>query len=269
MAIVLEPPPVAPAAAASRDALSRALGALPLASPRARAFRFPLHGRRGQEILAWRVEGAAGGGEPLRVGVFAGLHGDEPAGVLASAELVLGCAAEPARALGYELWFVPLCNPGGFAAGTRESPSGADLNREFWRGSPEPEVRVLEDLLLRLRFHGIISLHSDDTCDGVYGFASGATLTRDILEPALRAASGWIPRDARPVIDDFAAEGSIITDTYPGVLSAPPGASPRPFEIVFETPQVAALDLQVRATVAAVGRMLDEYRAFLGQAINL
>ncbi len=221
------------------------------------------------EISTYRVNGPRGGGDPVRVGVFAGIHGDEPAGVMAAVDLVQRLVADSDLALGYEIWVTPLCNPTGYDLGTRSSAKGVDLNREFWKGSAEPEVQYLEGLLRRLQFDGIISLHSDDTCDGLYGFASGATLSRDILDPALGEASERIPRDTRPLIDSFPAEGSIITDTYPGVLSAPPEASPRPFEIVFETPHAAPLGLQVQATSIAVSRILREYRSYIGQAINL
>ena len=90
----------------------------------------------------------------------------------------------------YRIHLYPLCNPTGFEDGTRHSRSGRDLNREFWRGSLEPEVAILERELLAHRFHAIISLHSDDTSDGLYGFVRGHTLTEHLLKPALAAARG-------------------------------------------------------------------------------
>ena len=80
-------------------------------------------------------------------------------------------------------------------------------------------------------FHGIISLHTDDSSQGFYGFASGATLTRNLIEPALQAAEQFLPRNGDEPIDGFRARNGIIRDTYPGVLSAPPKVRPRPFEI--------------------------------------
>ena len=267
---LLEPTaPVSGGGVHHREAL-RPLDLLPHVAHGLRFHRFSFEsGGRAHEIATYRLNGPRGGGDPVRLGIFAGIHGDEPAGVMAAVNLVQRLVADPDLALGYEIWVTPLCNPTGYDLGTRSSARGVDLNREFWKGSAEPEVQYLEGLLRRLRFDGIISLHSDDTCDGLYGFASGATLSRDILDPALGEASERIPRDTRPVIDSFPAEGSIITDTYPGVLSAPPEASPRPFEIVFETPHAAPLGLQVQATSIAVSRILREYRSYIGQAINL
>jgi predicted deacylase len=205
----------------------------------------------------------------LKFGLFAGLHGDEPAGTLACRELVKRLERSPSDLLGYELHLFPECNPTGCRAGTRESQCGLDLNREFWRGSSQPEVVFLEGELRRERYDGIIALHSDDTSDGIYGFVSGALLSHNVLEPALAAAASIVPRNTATVIDGFRAEAGIIKEGYPGVLSAPPEQRPRPIEIVFETPSKAPLPLQVEATITAVTTMLKEYRMMMAYAQNL
>ena len=96
------------------------------------------------------------------------------------------------------------------------------MNREFWKNSPEPEVRLLQAELVSRSFQGIISLHTDDTSVGFYGFAHGATLTKHLIEPALAAAERFLPRNELSVIDGFAARNGIIRDTFYGILSAPP-----------------------------------------------
>ena len=50
--------------------------------------------------------------DALKVGVFAGLHGDEPAGMLACRQLVDWVREKPEDVLGYSLVFYPECNPG-------------------------------------------------------------------------------------------------------------------------------------------------------------
>jgi protein MpaA len=210
-----------------------------------------------------------GGGDLLKVGIFAGLHGDEPAGMLAARELAAWAQTRPAALSGYELHVYPVCNPSGFAARTRHAPSGSDLNREFWRGSAEPEVQWLERELRREKYQVIIALHEDDTSDGLYGFVSGALLSAHLLEPALAAASKVLPRNESAVIDGFRAECGIIREGYPGVLSAPPEQRPHALEIVFETPGLAPVPLQVEAAVLAVKTILTEYRELLAVGQNL
>ena len=213
--------------------------------------------------------GPRGGDTPIRVGIFAGIHGDEPEGVHAIVQFIQLLEAHPELATGYYLSFYPVCNPTGFEDGTRHSRSGKDLNREFWKNSTEPEVRLLQAELQSRSFQGLISLHTDDTSDGFYGFVSGATLTKSLIKPALAAAEKLLPRDERPVIDGFAAREGIITAGYEGILSAPPKVRPRPFEIILETPVTPPEYLKQAAFVAALQTILLEYNKFIAYAPNL
>ncbi len=202
----------------------------------------------------------------IKLGVFAGIHGDEPASVLGLIELVRALEQEPVAGRDYQLWLYPLCNPGGYIDGTRASRSGKDLNREFWQNSPEPEVRLLEREMQRERFDGLISLHTDDTTDGVYGFIGGATLTEHLLKPALAAAERALPTNSAPEIDGFHAVNGVIRSRYPGILCAPAEQRPAPFEIILETPQHARKSSQGQAFVLALRAILTEYRQLLSFA---
>ena len=208
-------------------------------------------------------------GHGIKIGIFAGLHGDEEAGTLAVHELIAWAKQSPEALRDFELHFFPECNPTGCRAGTRHSHCGLDLNREFWVGSQEPEILFLEAQLHTERYEGIIQLHSDDTSDGCYGFVRGSLLSESLLEPALKAAEAVLPRNLAPVIDGFPASRGIIKEGYPGVLCAPPDQRPHPLEIVFETPALAPMDRQVQATVVAVQTILAEYRQLLAFAANL
>lgn len=209
------------------------------------------------------------GMEPLRIGLFAGLHGDEPEGVLAALELLERCAQNPALAEGYCLYVYPLGNPTGLAAGTRESASGKDLNREFWRGSGEPEVQLLESELRTHRLQGLIALHTDDTSPGFYGYASGATLSEHLLPPALAAAERWVPLNRASVIDGFPACEGIIREVFAGVLHGPPEQSPQPFDVILECPRAGLPGAKIEALQNATLALLAEYRQFIAYAANL
>lgn len=213
--------------------------------------------------------GPKGGGEPIRIGIFAGIHGDEPEGVHALIRFLSLLERKPELATGYCLFIYPVCNPTGFEDRTRLSRSGKDLNREFWRNSTEPEVRILEAELLDHSFHGIIALHTDDTSDGFYGFAHGATLTKNLIEPALAAAEEFLPRNSDAIIDGLNARNGIIFQGYEGVLSAPPEARPRPFEIILETPSAPPIYLKEAALVAALQTILSRYSEFIAFASNI
>ena len=230
--------------------------------------RFEVNGEA-YELPRYLFVGPRGGDTPIRLGIFAGIHGDEPEGVHALVQFVKLLEAKPELATGYYLSIYPVCNPTGFEDGTRFSRSGKDLNREFWKGSTEPEVRLLQAELQSRSFQGIIALHTDNTSDGFYGFVRGATLAKHLIEPALWAAEQFLPRDERPVIDGFNARNGIIRDCYEGVLSAPPRVRPRPFEIILETPVAPPEYLKQCAFVAALQSILLEYNKFIAYAPNL
>lgn len=213
--------------------------------------------------------GPKGGGDVIRIGIFGTIHGDEPEGALALTRFATALGSEPEIAKGYALYVYPVCNPTGFEDNTRHSSSGKDLNREFWQESPEPEIRFLESEICMHAFDGIITLHSDDTSDGLYAFVSGAVLTQNLTEPALRAAERFLPRNKRCVIDGFHARRGIVTDCYNGTLRSLPSLPRPPFEITLETPQRSPLHLQVEAFNAALKTILVEYRYLVAMAQNI
>jgi hypothetical protein len=143
------------------------------------------------------------------------------------------------------------------------------LNREFWKDSREPEVQCLETEVWTHAFHGIINLHSDDTSHGVYGFVNGEVLSEHLLEPALKAAEAYLPRNHERQIDGFPADQGIIYQCYNNVLQAPAGLTQAPFEITLETPHHAAAELQLAAFGAALRTILAEYRSVVSIAQSI
>ncbi|HEY0257673.1 MAG TPA: M14 family metallocarboxypeptidase [Candidatus Methylacidiphilales bacterium] len=217
-------------------------------------------GKDDYSLAQYLFVGPRGGGDYLRVGIFAGIHGDEAAGVFAAIRFLQVLADNPKLARGYEVYVYPLCNPSGFEDGTRHSRSGRDLNREFWVGSHEPEVELLERQIRTLRFDGLISLHADNDSCGLYAFALGAAVTQYVVEPALKAAEKVLLRNCDATIDNFTARNGLIRIGYPGMLCAAPEARPRPFEIVFETPHTADMEKQIEANLVFLRHALDQYQ---------
>ena len=211
------------------------------------------------DLREYAFTGPRGGGDYFRVGIFAGVHGDEVAGVRASVRFLQQLAASPEIARGYELYVYPLCNPTGFEDRTRHARNGRDLNREFWLGSREPEVQLLERQIRARRFDGLISLHADDESPGLYAFALGAQMTQHVVEPALAAAEKVLPRNRSVTIDNFVARNGLIHKGYPGMLCAEPEARPQPFEIVFETPHQADVEAQIEANLVFLRHALEQY----------
>lgn len=275
----INPNPVSPSAASDyrplqRSAIERVVSPLDqLAENSERLFARSLgnvqHGNRTYPLPRYVFLGPDGGGNTIRIGIFAAIHGDEQEGAFALTRFASLLESEPQLAQGYAIYLYPVCNPTGFEDRTRHSRSGKDLNREFWKDSSEPEVRLLESEICMQAFDGIITLHGDDTSDGLYGFVGGSVLSESLLEPALIAAEKFLPRNHNHVIDGFHAKSGIINDGYRGMLKHVPNMPRPPFEITFETPQKAPVHLQVEAFVAALQTMLVEYRHLISIAQNI
>jgi hypothetical protein len=228
---------------------------------------FDCEGKR-YTIPRFTVLGPAGPAHK-RIGVFALVHGDEAAGALALLRFLETLAEDTALATGYDVVLYPVCNPTGYEDDTRHNRNGFDLNREFWHDSVQPEVKILEEELRTRAFDGVIALHADDTCTGLYGYTHGRVLNESLLLSALRASSRVLPFDRRTTIDGFAAKGGLICECFPGILAPPPEQEPRPFEIIFETPAHALAEQQAEAAHLALLSILENYREFMPYAQDL
>jgi protein MpaA len=140
------------------------------------------------------VIGHSAGGRPIDVVHIAGpgprvlvvgcIHGNEPAGIA----VVRALEHVHARA---DLWLVPVLNPDGLAAGTRQNAHGVDLNRNFgsgWQhfGRPgstyysgphafsEPETRAARALILRIHPQVTIWFHQHMDVVWAYGRSTAA-----------------------------------------------------------------------------------------------
>jgi protein MpaA len=114
-----------------------------------------------------------------RILVVGCIHGNEPAGIA----IVRALERTHPRA---DLWLVPVLNPDGLEAGTRQNARGVDLNRNFpslWQhfGHPgstyysgpkpfsEPETRAARDLILRIKPRYTIWYHQHMDVVWAYG----------------------------------------------------------------------------------------------------
>jgi murein peptide amidase A len=213
--------------------------------------------------------GQKGGGDVIRIGILATLHGDEPEGALALTRFVSVLESNPEIAKGYALFLYPVCNPTAFEDNTRLSRTGKDLNQEFWSNSAEPEVRYLESEIWMHAFDGLITLRSDPGSAGIYGFVNGSVLSESLIEPALREAERFLPRNRRPIIDGFPARRGVISDNSSGTVKTPQGLRRPPFDITLETPRKASLHRQVEALTVALETILLEYRYLIAIAQNI
>jgi protein MpaA len=141
-----------------------------------------------------------------RVYLSTGIHGDEPAGPLAIAQLMeSGSFADHA-----EVWVCPCLNPIGFSRNSRSNATGVDLDRDYRKLETE-EVRTHVSWLKRKpNFDVTICLHEDHTTKGFYLWESNPD---DAPSPARRMVSrvaGVCPIERSDVIHNLPADNGIV-----------------------------------------------------------
>jgi protein MpaA len=108
--------------------------------------------------------------------IMATIHGNEPAGTPLVQELAEHLRANPELLEGRRVVLMPLANPDGLAAGSRENIRGVDLNRNFeadnrvnngtngLRALSEPEARAVKAVIDRYKPDRIVSIHQPLNC---------------------------------------------------------------------------------------------------------
>lgn len=114
--------------------------------------------------------------------ILAGVHGDEPSGVMVARALIAALSTIPAERLrGIRVCIMPAVNPDGLEAGTRVNANLVDINRNFptldfgtgpdagqyYGGEApgsEPETRAVIQAVEMLRPELIISVHAPLGC---------------------------------------------------------------------------------------------------------
>lgn len=138
--------------------------------------------------------------------VSTGIHGDEPSGPRAILELL----QEGYSFKGVELFLFPILNPRGMSEGSRETPEGVDLNRDYLNPqSPETSghLEVIEKLP---RVDAALCLHEDWESLGVYLFALNLTGNLGCHRSILNGMAEHLPVDESEEIDGFEADLGII-----------------------------------------------------------
>ena len=183
------------------------------------------------------------------VTVSAGVHGDEPAGVVALLTLVEE-GALPAR-FAYRFW--PCTNPSGYRAGTRANTEGVDVNRTFARGGTSPESRAIIMANRDRKYVLALDLHEDCDASGFYCYAyNDGGMAKRVVASIIEAG---FKVDAEAVLtpDPEAERVAIGGMSYSLLLLR--NASAR--VLTFETPSRVQLERRVEMHRRAVLSALD------------
>ncbi len=191
------------------------------------------HSVQGREIFALRITAAPEKEEDEPELLFCGsIHGDEFASgevtYLYALHLLDSYGSDPAVTQWVdtsEIWCVPLVNPDGHEAGTRNNANGVDLNRDYghqwdgWGNSPgphsQPESVAMRELFRANAFSLVATLHcSGNVLFYPWGFSPWsapdlATITRVGLRYSQAANYGLVNSWT-----DYETHGEVLDDIY-------------------------------------------------------
>ncbi len=139
----------------------------------------------------------------INILIIGGIHGDEPAGVLAAVELASMDYIDTQC-----VKILPCANPVGYVNDTRENGDKEDINRQFDDGHTQEEEKILKDLVAQADI--LITLHEDDTHDGCYVYAP--TVHQDVGHKALAEMSKTLPIENSKSIFGDPTDRGLITN---------------------------------------------------------
>lgn len=196
-----------------------------------------------------------------RIYISTGIHGDEPAGPLATLRLL----RENQWPAGADITLLPCLNPTGFQQNTRENGSGIDLNRDYLH-LQSAEIRAqVAWLEQQVGFDLCLCLHEDREAHGFYLYELNLDSRPSLAEPMVTAVSQVCPIDPSETIEGRPAEQGIIR----------PSADPRTraqwpeafwllthktrLSYTLEAPSDFPLNTRVDALVAGVNTALQKF----------
>jgi len=213
--------------------------------------------------------GPTGGGDTIRLGIFAGLHGNDQAGAEALVAFLKELEAVPQVARNYHIHAYPICNPVDFAARTQGNAAGEDLAQQFWSRSSRPEVYYLERELGVLRFHGVISLLPANQSEGFLVETKSAVLDRALAQPAMQATQRFLPGNMANKEPLTGLPRALPNAEMRDFLTATEELNPPPFELHIGIPKQSPQPSQIHGIIGALKSILDSYRNLLSIGQNL
>jgi len=219
----------------------------------------------------WFQRLALGGRGAPRIYFSAGIHGDEISGPLALLEML----RQPDFFAQFDTTIFPILNPDGLAKNLRGNAAGIDLNRDY-RNPKSTEIASHIGALQTLgHFDAAMMLHEDFEGIGAYLYELNDELRPALGGEIIAAMGRHVPIDLRPVIEEAAAHGGLISRR--DLLAKHGRFEDRPDwpEAIYlsvhhtrvsyttETPKPFPLDQRIAAQIAAVNTLMGALKAKL------
>jgi hypothetical protein len=218
------------------------------------------------EIPKFLLLGQRGGGQPIRLGLFAGFEARNFETVRLLASLLLQLKSSAALSRDFALIGYPVVNLRGF---TSEGAPLAEFEQRFARDSVAADVQFFKTELNKWRFDGLLSFRTDPTTRGFYAAVRSEISAAEVVEPALAAAALSLPLATQSVKVRPGDRYARTADYAQGRLSPPSDVRPYPFEIEFVAPRGPITEAHADGVFVALTEILRLYRAFIAHGQHL
>lgn len=221
---------------------------------------------REHDINKFLLLGQRGGGQPIRLGLFAGFETGNLDTVRSLVQLLVQLRRSPSLTRDYALLAYPVVNLNGFT----DTPAPlAAFERRFARESADQDVQFFLGELRRWVFNGIISLRVDANSRGFYATVRSELLAREVIEPALAAAAGALPLATQAVRVRPEDRYARAADHSHGRFIPPADVRPRPFEVELVLPRNASSEDYGNGLFVVITEILRQYRSLVAHAQDL
>jgi murein peptide amidase A len=231
-----------------------------LSQARARLYSSPISAPpeyRLPEIPRYIFVGDQPGESEIRLGIFAGLRGEDNAGAKAIVEFMDDLVAIPSLGSAFRIYAYPTANPLSYTTGTPRKPTDHTVANETGRKAKFPEAYLIEREIFVVQFHGLVIIHTTDEPEGLQAAVYGANLHKVLVSPILSSLRSLFPTTELPALD------STVSLTADAVLKQ------RPFELALRIPRSGWDGLYSLGLRIALHTAIEQYRSYLAQANNI
>jgi hypothetical protein len=229
-----------------------------LSRPQARLYSSPIsapphYGLPG--IPRYIFGGDQPGESEIRLGIFAGLRGEDNVGAKAIVEFIDDLVAMPSLGSAFRIYAYP--KPNTLSCTMRAPRKQTDRTVANETGGKRfPEAELIEREIFVVQFHGLVVIHATDEPEGLQAAVYGANLHEALVSPILSALRPLFPTTELPVDTSFS-------------LTAAAVLKQRPFELALRIPRSGWVGLYSLGLRIALHIAIEQYRSYLAQAHNI
>jgi hypothetical protein len=207
--------------------------------------------RTSSQISRYVFEGHQSRGTPIRIGIFAGLRGDDSVGPGAVARFLEDLVALPQLGESFRIYAYPVVHAANFETATSSFRQSEYIINQIGCKVLSSESYQIEREIFAIAFDGIITIRLVDEIKNLKVGISDTRLHDVLVRPIVSTLEPFLPT----------IEGCVCDS--PRFLTAGNGLKRKPFELTFQVPSSGWSGLQSIGLRIALHRIVDCFRRYV------